>query len=307
MNEPTRKRSPLAFGWAFLLLCFLGMVFLAGVAMIMGGNDKEGIMETAFDGDNNVALVRLEGVIVNGAGVIEEITDWADDDDAKAIVLRIVSPGGVVGPSQEIYDAVIKARKKKPVVCSFGALAASGGYYVGAGCDKIVANPGTLTGSIGVIMAYNTTFELFEKIGLGTVVIKSGQFKDVGSPDRPMTDDERALLQSVIDSMYGQFVAAIATGRNMDEEAVRKYADGRVFSGAQALEYGFVDELGGLVEAVAVAGKLAGIEGEPEIIERVDEPNIMQQLFGEDKEFQVAIPGLIQRPVGAYYIWGAAL
>lgn len=186
----------------------------------------------------------------------------------KAVVLRINSPGGSVAATQEIYDEVMQLRKAgKKVVASFGDVAASGGYYVASAADKIVANPGTITGSIGVILQVGNTEELFRKIGLKVEIVKSGAHKDMGSPTRPLTPQERALLQSLVSDAYGQFTDAIVKGRGMEKAKVLALADGRIFTGAQAQEVGLVDALGNREEALTLARKLAGLEGEPKILD----------------------------------------
>jgi protease-4 len=177
-------------------------------------------------------------------------------------VLRIDSPGGGVGPSQEIYREVMKTRLIKKVVASLGSVAASGGYYSASACDGIMANPGTITGSIGVIMEYANFKDIIKKIGLTPVVIKSGEYKDMGSPLRDLEDSEKKLLQGVVDEIHSQFVKDVATGRNLDEEKMATLADGRIFTGARALDLQLVDRLGNFGDAVEWAGTLAGITGE---------------------------------------------
>lgn len=213
-----------------------------------------------------VAVLPITGLIADSEGTIERLRKFAKDDSVKAIVLRINSPGGGVGPSQELYEEVRKLRGKKPVVASLGAVAASGGYYIACAAQKIYANPGTITGSIGVIMQFVNVKDLIEKIGVRGVVVKSGAFKDIGSPIRPMRAEEQALLQGVIDNVHAQFVQAVAEGRRLDREKVAAIADGRIFSGEQAKELGLVDALGNLEDAVAEAGRLGKIEGEPKVV-----------------------------------------
>jgi protease-4 len=191
---------------------------------------------------------------------------FTKDDSVKAIVFRIESPGGGVSPSQELYREIQRTAEKKPVVASMGSVAASGGYYIASGVQKIYANPGTITGSIGVIAQFTNFEELFKKIGFRMEVVKSGAFKDVGNPGRAMTPEEREYLQELLDSVHQQFVRDVARGRRMPEEKVREIADGRIFTGEQAKEMGLVDELGGLNDAVDAAGKMAGITGEPKLV-----------------------------------------
>ena len=242
---------------ALLVLAFLVTVWLL-LAVIEDG---------ALPGGPRVAVVELEGIILDGDQVVRDLRDHAENPAVKAVVLRVNSPGGVVAPTQEIYAAIQRVRKAgKPVVASFGAVAASGGYYVGAACDRIFANPGTLTGSIGVIMQMANVEGLLKKVGVEYVVVKAGAYKDVGNFARTMTPEERRILQALLDDVYGQFVAAVAQGRKLDESAVRGFADGRIYSGQQAHALKMVDDLGGFEDAVEAAGKLAGIPGKPKLI-----------------------------------------
>ena len=218
-------------------------------------------------GGNRVALVEVEGLIVDADRVVRELGDHGDDPSIRAVVVRIQSPGGVVGPTQEIHDAILKIRTQgKPVVASMGSVAASGGYYLAAAATRIVANPGTLTGSIGVIMQLAEIEGLLKKVGVRYEVIKAGRLKDSASFARPMTPEERAVLQAVLDDMHDQFVTAIAEGRRLGKERVRALADGRVYSGRMAKDLGLVDALGGLDEAVRIAGELGGIPGKPRLV-----------------------------------------
>ena len=218
-------------------------------------------------GGNRVALVEVEGVIVDSDRVVRELDDYGEDPTVRAIVVRIQSPGGVVGPTQEIYDTILRIRNQgKPVVASMGSVAASGGYYLAAAATRIVANPGTLTGSIGVIMQLAEIEGLLKKVGVRYEVIKAGKFKDSASFARPMTPDERALLQAVLDDMHDQFITAIAEGRGLGKERVRALADGRVYSGRMAKQLGLVDALGGLDEAIRLAGELGGVPGRPRVV-----------------------------------------
>jgi len=210
----------------------------------------------------NVGVVEISGLISSSKEVIKELKTFRRDPDIKAIVLRINSPGGGVGPSQEIYREVMKTRLVKKVVASMGAVAASGGYYSAAACDGIMANPGTITGSIGVIMEYANFKQIIKKIGLTPVVIKSGKYKDMGSPLRDLNKHEKELLQGVVDEIHSQFVKDVATGRHIEEKKMDALADGRIFTGAKAVELQLVDRLGNLGDAIEWAGEMAGITGE---------------------------------------------
>jgi protease-4 len=214
-----------------------------------------------------VAVVELEGIIVDVEELLRDLKGHRENPLVKAVVIRINSPGGVVGPTQELHDALQRLRQAgKPVVASLGAVAASGGYYVAVAADRIYANPGTLTGSIGVVMQMANLENLMKKVGVDYVVVKAGQFKDIGNFSRRMTPDERRVLQTLLDDVHGQFVGAVAAGRGLDQGAVVSFADGRIFSGAQAKGLKMVDELGGLEEAVNTAAKLAGLEVPPRVI-----------------------------------------
>jgi protease-4 len=247
----------------------LGAVFfvLLFLAYSLTGNKSSAKLSVV--GQSKVALVKLEGVLLSSEHIVEELNGYADDSSIKAIVIRIDSPGGGVVPSQEIYNAVKHARQEgKKVVASMGSVAASGGYYVAAAADLIVANPGTMTGSIGVKMEFANIEKLLEKIGVKGMVVKSGEYKDVGSPFREMTDKERLLLQGVIDDVQTQFVLAVAEGRKLPEAEVRAIADGRIFIGQQALALKLVDQLGDLEHSIQAAAGLAGIKGKPFVVKR---------------------------------------
>ncbi len=222
-----------------------------------------------FSGQDRVALIRVEGVILDAQATISELKHYSENPLVKAIVLRIDSPGGGVVPSQEIHDAVkrVKNKSNKAVIASMGTVAASGGYYIAAATDRIIANPGTLTGSIGVIMEMANFEGLMKKVGVEGVVIKSGRFKDVGSPLRKMSDEERKLLQSVMDDVHHQFIQDVADGRSLEVSEVEPLADGRIYTGRQAKEARLVDELGDLDDAIHIAADIAGMEGEPKVVE----------------------------------------
>ena len=240
-----------------LLLAFLVTVWVL-MAVLEDGS---------LPGGARIAVVEIEGIILDGDQAVRELREHADNPAIKAVVVRVNSPGGVVGPTQEIVSGMERVRKAgKPVVASFGAVAASGGYYIGTAADRIFANPGTLTGSIGVIMQMANVEGLLKKAGVEYVVIKAGAYKDVGNFSRAMTPEERRILQALLDDVYGQFVAAVVKGRGLDEGTVRTFADGRIYSGQQAHALKLVDELGGFEDAVEAAAKLAGIPGKPKVI-----------------------------------------
>ena len=254
------RRHPYLF---FLII--MGSLSLAALGMITVMAAFLGGSESRYAGEK-VGVVEIIGPIVDSRKTIHDIGVFRDSDAVKAILVRVDSPGGGVGPSQEIYREIQKTKSEKKVIVSMGAVAASGGYYLSAGADGIVANPGTITGSIGVIMGYTNFEELMHKIGLSAVVIKSGEFKDTGSPARPMTGEEQELLQGVTREIHGQFVQAIAEGRGMPVEKVEAIADGRIITGQKAQEIGLVDRLGNFEDAVKWAGELGGIKGKVQTV-----------------------------------------
>jgi protease IV len=240
-----------------------------------------------------IALVRVEGPILDSKDVIDELKGHVKDPSIKAIVLRIDSPGGAVAPSQEIYEEIRKAVTKKKVVVSMGSVAASGGYYIAAPATRIVANPGTLTGSIGVIMEIPNVEGLMNKIGVKTEVIKSGRHKDIASVFRGIKKEEREILQGVLDNVHEQFIKAVAEGRKMLLEDVKRMADGRIFTGEQALKAGLVDEIGNLEDAVKAAAKLTGIKGEPSVVSREERFSLIHMLRDKmPKEFSDMVPSV---------------
>ncbi len=285
----------------------LASVLLAGVfvfflALAVAVSSFVGQPTTLVIGDK-VGVIEIDGVIAGSKKVIEQIHTFRDNDSVKAIVLRVNSPGGGVGPSQEIHDEILAVDKVKPVVVSMGSVAASGGYYVSAAAREIVANPGTITGSIGVIMEFANFRELLDKIGLSSVVVKSGEYKDIGSPTREMSDKERQILQELIDDVHRQFVTSVATGRELDEEAVKTIADGRIFSGRKAMELGLVDRMGNLEVAIRRAAELAGIEDEPKVVYPPSESPKFIDFFIEETLNRLHLALQKQRSVGLQYLW----
>jgi len=247
-------------------MAIFGVVAAGLVAIVVGVAALSGTpLSERFTFGKTVAVVDVRGVISDAADTVDALDHLRQQDATIGVVLRIDSPGGAVAPSQEIYDAVWRLRARKPVVASLGNVAASGGYYVASAADVVVADPGTLTGSIGAIMEVQNVATLAEKVGVSQTVVKSGRFKDVGQPLRAVTDEERVHLQRMVDDVLGQFIDAVARGRGMEAGRVRALADGRLYSGAQARDVGLVDELGGLAEATRVAWSRAGQTGEPRV------------------------------------------
>ena len=253
------RRHPVILGMGLLVL--IGIIFFVvvyGLGFFRGSNS---LGLTA-----KVGVIPIEGVISDAKEIIDQIKEFDENDKIRAVVLRLDTPGGSVAPSQEIYQAVLELRKKKKVVASMGSVAASGGYLIAVAADQILANSGTITGSISAVMHYANVEELLKKIGLRSSVIKSGKFKDMGSPTREMTNEERAMIQAIVDDINDQFVKAISANRNIPPAKILPLADGRVFTGRQAKELGLIDGLGSLQDAVLLAARLSGIDEKPEIV-----------------------------------------
>ena len=269
------KASPVFIG-----IMVIGIVLIVFLLLVFTVTRLTGEGNSLFVVGDRVGIVNIEGMIDESRTIISQISRFKKDKGVKAIVLRIDSPGGAVGPSQEIYEEVEKVRDKKKVVVSMGSIATSGSYYIACAADQIIANPGTITGSIGVVMEYTDVEELMGKIGFKNVIIKSGEYKDVMSSYRRITSRERDMLQGVVDNVHNQFVEAIAKGRKLRKGEVASIADGRLFSGEQAKALGLVDALGNLQDAIATAAEIAGIKGEPKVVHPPKErPSLLDYFF----------------------------
>jgi protease IV len=287
----------LVVGGGALLFFILSLVALAMFAS--GGSSF------SFSG-SQVAVLDLEGLIADSKEFVEQLNNYGRSGAVRAVVLRVNSPGGGVAASQEIYEALRKFRAdtRKKVVVSMATVAASGGYYVACGADRIFANPGSITGSIGVIAEWYNYGDLLKWAKLQEVVFKSGEFKDSGSGSRPLTDAEKVYFQNLIDNMYSQFVTAVASNRKMNEADVRKLADGRVYTGLEAKNNGLVDELGTLQDAVAAAGKMAGIIGEPSVVKPVRRKiTILDLLLGDARSVLGLNPDRSESHIRFQYLW----
>jgi len=227
-----------------------------------------------------IALVHVNGMLMDSRDIVRQLSDYRHDPQVRGIILRIDSPGGAVAPAQEIYSEIMKLRADhKTVYASMGTVAASGGYYIACAADYVLASPGTLTGSISAVMAFNNIEELTKKVGVKPNIIKSGKFKDVGSPLRAMTPEEQNLLQDVVDDVHEQFVQAIATGRDLPLAEVQKIADGRIMTGQQALKLNLIDEVGGLEKTIELLAKKLGVAGRPKVIEQKDKTPFLDWLL----------------------------
>ncbi len=253
------RRHPYLF--FLLMLCSLAAFTTVGTGLLVFWGTRDSDLLGFDDGGEKVGVIEITGVISDSRDIIGSLKRFREEDAIKAIVVRIDSPGGAVGPSQEIFREIGRTVDRKKVIASMGTVAASGGYYIAAAANGIVANPGTITGSIGVIMGYTDFQQILKKIGLIPVVFKSGEHKDMGSPVRDMSAEEKQILQGFVDKIHRQFVSDVAAGRSMAPEKVGELADGRIYTGEEARTLGLVDRLGNLNDAIEWAGRLGGIEG----------------------------------------------
>jgi protease-4 len=254
------RKHPVIFG-VLILLVFSALLYI----FFYRAGSHSG-KSSGFSLRDKIGVVTVEGIIADSMEITEQLDEFGRDDSIVAVVLRVDSPGGGVAASQEIYDAVIELKKTKKVVASMGSIAASGGLLVACAADKIVANPGTITGSISAIMHFANLEELLKKIGVKSAVVKSGQYKDIGSPFRDMTPEEKVIVQDLVDDIYNQFVDVIVKERKLPREKVVEIADGRVFSGRKAKELGLVDHLGDMASAAKLANNLAGKKGKYDLV-----------------------------------------
>jgi protease IV len=269
-------------GHPFLLGCFTVILILVVIGFLRLSliilEDKD----FPWVEKNRVVLIEVSGVIDASEEIIDELNKYGQREWVKAIVLRIDSPGGGVVPAQEIYREVLEIKERgKPIVASMGNIGASGAYYIACAANEIFANAGTITGSIGVIMALSNIEELLNKMGLKTTVIKTGKHKDVGSPLRPLSKEDQGILQSLLNDVHNQFMEAVAQGRKLPPDKVKDLADGRIFTGQQAKSLGLIDQIGTLEEAIAHAGKLAKIPGKPKIVKPAKKKGLLSWLLGD--------------------------
>ncbi len=288
-----------------ILIAIIPLLFLLAVAFLgflVARVEKRhaGLIRSG----KRIGVIRVKGVITDSDALIKQIKRFRDDNGIGGVILRINSPGGGVSPSQEIYEEVRKLNQRKPVITSMGSVCASGGYYIASASGTIFANPGSVTGSIGVIVGFSNLKGLFEKIGVKSYVIKSGKFKDIGYPTRDMNPEDFKVIQEVVDSIYNQFVKAVSEGRRMPIEKVRALADGRVFSGLQARQLGLVDRIGNLEDAIAFMARRLGVRGKPQVIYARKPRERLWRFFFKSLFGKWAQPLLAPPDVSPfYYLW----
>ncbi len=292
--QPRKSR----FGRAMLYF-LLGLAILFAFSTYMSGSLKVG---DDLAGEK-LAIVEVSGFIGDSRDVVRQIRNFREDDSVRGIIIRIDSPGGAVAPSQEIYSEVLRSRPNKPIYASMGSVAASGGYYIAAAAERVFANPGSLTGSIGVIMAFSNVEGLMEKVGVKPEVIKAGKYKDTGSPARAMSKKERQYLTRVVDDVHQQFMEAVTKGRKISPEQTRKISDGRIFTGRQALAMNMVDELGGLEDVIASLGKRLGMEGRPKVIQEKERETFMEWFMNSKVPDSLKTMSLTPNQPALQFLW----
>jgi protease-4 len=304
---PPPAKQPRVWLWILIgggaFFAFLIAVFLVIYFSVKSDTNND----ASFSGfGDKIAVVDIDGVIIEPRTVVKQLKKYGDDDSVKAIILHMDTPGGGVAASQEIYSEVkrVRTEKKKLVVTSIETVGASGGYYIASASDKIYANPGSVVGSIGVIAEWYNYEDLVKWAKLKPITFKTGEFKDTGSPTRDLTPAEKEYLQQLINNMYGQFMGAVAEGRKMKLDQVKALADGKVWTGQQAKDLKLVDELGDYQDAIEATAKQVGIKGEPVIVH--PEPQrrtLLDVLFGDLSDLIPAKSRLLETHIGFYYLW----
>jgi len=283
-----------------VLLILLGVAILLGSTLLLSLHFFSPSTTVLFK--EKIGVVSITGTISSSKTISSQLVKFSEDESIKAIILRINSPGGGVGATQEIYREVQKIISRKPVVASMGSVAASGGYYVAAPATKIVANPGTITGSIGVFIQFVRLEELLNKIGVDLEIVKSGEFKDMGSPDRKLTGRDREILDALIKDLQGQFVSAVAAGRNLSVEKVKEIADGRIFSGARAKDLGLVDFMGNFQDTIEITKDLLDIKGDVALVYPKKSTGGLWNLFLKSSA-RIMVEALAENGGRAEYRW----
>lgn len=290
------RRSYIVTAMVALLIISIVGLGVTGLVYLFGNAN-------ALSMGHGVGVVEIKGIITDSEEAVASLKSYVKSDKVAAIIIRIDSPGGGVAATQEIYREILKAKKEKPVIASLGGMAASGGLYVAAATDKIMANPASVTGSIGVIMQLVNYEELLDKVGFRPVVIKSVKYKDIGSPARAMTDEERALLQRVVDQLHQQFIRDLARGRSLEESKVTEFADGRLITGEEALKLGLVDKLGNFEDAVKLAKEITGASEDLKVFYPQEKKSWLKEILRGENPFKQVIPAWTSNPVSFQFLY----
>lgn len=291
------------FAGGIILLIAITVFSLSG--MFSSEADEDGDYSSSLNSGSKIGLVDISGEIITSDFYVRQIEAFRESSSIQGLLVRVNSPGGAVAPSQEIYESIRAFRESgKPVVVSMNSVAASGGYYLALGGSILMANPGTITGSIGVIIQYPQVKPLMDKVGIEVVTVKSGKFKDVGSPFRQQTAEDLSYLQNVINDTYAQFVEAVAGERKLSLDSAKALAEGKIYTGRQAMKKGLVDTLGTFEDAVSLIGKMAGISGKPELVKKRKQEKFFDRLIGTDSESMSAIRDIfISKPIVQYRMY----
>jgi protease-4 len=303
MSEPPRSR---AFLWMLLGGGAFFLFLLAVFALVYFTVRSEQRSSSFSSFGDKIAVVDLEGVILSPKELVEQLRKYGDDSSIRAIILHVNSPGGGAAASEEIYREVLRIRdvKKKRIVASIETVGASGAYYVSSATNKIFADEASIVGSIGVIAEWYNYEELIKWAKLKAIVLKAGEFKDTGSPVRDLSPTERAYMQGLIDNMHGQFIDSVAKGRRMKVEDIKPLADGKVWTGEQAMPLKLIDQIGDFRAAVEDTAKSVGIKGEPTIVRpEKDRKSVLDLLFGDASEYLPDPAKLMQTNAQFYYLW----
>ncbi len=290
-------------GGAFFLFV-LSVFTLVYLALQAGGGEASGI--GTFGGGDRIGVVDLEGIILSPQPVVDQLKKFGDDSSIKAIILHVNSPGGGVAASEEIYREVkrVRSEKKKKIVVSIETVGASGAYYVASASDKIYADEGSIVGSIGVIAQWVNYGDLMKWAKLKDIVLKTGEFKDTGNPARELTPAEQAYMQSLIDNMFGQFIKAVSDGRGLKYDDVKSIANGKVWTGQEALPMKLIDGIGDFQAVVSDTARLVGIKGEPTLVRPEKERrSVLDLLLGDVSQYLPSREKLMEQQVGFYYLW----
>ncbi|WP_428564093.1 MAG: signal peptide peptidase SppA [Solidesulfovibrio sp. DCME] len=289
-NDCFASRRPGLFGLVIAVAAVILVIGITAAFGLGGGDEGERVFGKA---QARLGLVRIEGTIADAEKIVEFLRKLREDDSVKGVVLRINSPGGAFGPSQEIYMAVKKLEARKPVIASFSAVAASGGYYAACPAERIFSNPGTITGSIGVMTQLANVADLMQKLGVSFESLTTGKLKDAGSPFRPLSAEQRAYLENLIKDLNKQFSGDVAKERKLTPDAIAAIADGRAMTGARAMELGLVDELGGQEDAVDYLKKLVDLTGDVPLYKGPKKKSGLSELFSSDSRTMVDVKGAV--------------
>ncbi|HAY32599.1 MAG TPA: signal peptide peptidase SppA [Ignavibacteria bacterium] len=281
-QQPAKSNSGKWFWGIFISLIVIAIIFV-GISFIYftkAITDTDGSLEISGKGKGKIAVVELNFTIFSSEGIVKQFKKYSEDKSIKAILLRVNTPGGGVAASQEIYEIIRKTRDGgKPVIVSIASLGASGGYYAACGGSTIIADEGSLVGSIGVIIQLINYKELADKIGVKSMTITSGELKDAGNPFNDFSEKDRTYFQEIVDDTYQQFIEVVARERKIDTAKIKEYATGRVFTGRQALKIGLIDSIGTYEDAIKIAADMAGIEGEPTIVKEKNKTTLFERIL----------------------------